>query len=129
MNKKYLGGTIFLILTILSCTNQYVSRIAGKYVINDYESDKPGLIIDSPTLELFVDESFLFVFQDKKRITGTWRAGDDGDRIWIDFHFNGILTSGNIGGGNYNLIYLNNPKDFGEHLFKKLSLKKIGTGQ
>jgi len=122
---KYAIVALLFLFSFWNCTNEYEKQATGYYEVGSYErKDSSGVEkIELPSsLTLNDDKTFLLVFSDSTS-KGKWKAGDDGDRTWISFYYNGEMRSdGDIGNG---LINIWNPQDFNCPQLKTLVFKKM----
>lgn len=95
LNYKY--AVLFgpLLCFIYGCTNNYEKQAVGYYEVANYERIDTVRTskLDLPSsLTLIDDKTFFLVF--KGSISkGKWKAGDDGDRTWVSFYYNGKMRS------------------------------------
>lgn len=116
---------ISVILFSLGCKNKYENAIIGKYKVFAYDKkDTVGISDNIPILTLKDDKTFSLM-SPKKQIAGEWEADDDGDRTWIRFYFNSIISDGFIGGDSFNKVIIWNPQDFSYPHLEKLSFLRI----
>jgi hypothetical protein len=122
---KYAILSGLLLCLFYGCTNQYEKQAAGYYEVGSYEriDSLSTNKIDLPaSLTPNDDKTFLLVFKDSTS-KGKWKAGDDGDRTWISFYYNGEMRSdGDMGNG---LINIWNPSDFNCPELKTLVFKRV----
>ena len=123
--NRYLVILIVLFPCLLfSCRNSYEDKLVGKYRIADFSPDS---LQDksSFTLDLLKDNSFILNFRQTK-LQGKWHAGDDGDRTWLRFFFtNGSTSDAQVGGDNYEIIMIWNPRDLLLPQLQKLTLNRV----
>jgi hypothetical protein len=119
---------LFFIFVFNSCMNEYEEAIVGEYVVFEYNNENRinKSSIKSFRLYLFKNKEIRFVVKNKI-ITGVWKAGDDGDRTFIEFDINGINYQGVIVGENYEIIEILNPNHFISDNITKLSFKRINS--
>jgi hypothetical protein len=116
---------LFLYCNIfIACNDSYEKKLIGKYRIAGYSPDTIQ-IQEVVSLDLLRDRAFLFIFK-KDSISGKWEAGDDGDRTWIRFRFNGGRTSdAQVVGKDLETISVWNPGDFLLPQLTKLDLNRM----
>lgn len=91
--KKYI---LFLLLCLLlsSCTNEYERGMIGSYSIKSYKDTFGDFNDRGYELKLNDDNSFEFGNgNEKSKISGKWKAYDDGDYTLIEFTFSDKNTS------------------------------------
>ncbi len=109
--KNNFSILVFTLLSLLyGCQNQFEQQAIGDYKIESYEKidSSNTSLIDFPQLKLNKNKTLLIAYK-SKLLKGNWEAGDNGDRTWIEFYFNGISSDADMGNG---LINIWNPSDF-----------------
>ncbi|OOB82195.1 hypothetical protein BZL53_10270 [Flavobacterium columnare] len=106
--------------------NEYEKEAVGEYTVYKFSLNDS---IDSNDIKfgkLYLLENKKIKFDLKnKKITGTWRAGDDGDRTFIEFNIDGINYQGVIIGKNNEIIQILNPNNFiSDNLIELSFIKK-----
>ncbi len=93
---------------IWGCNNQYENKIIGDYAPKKIIPD--SVIDNSIYLKLKGNRSYELHAYGKKH-DGTWNAGDNGDRTWIEFN-DSVNSQGQILGREFNVIRILNPGTF-----------------
>lgn len=121
-------SVILAILLVFTngCMNKYEKAAPGVYDVTEFrllDTLSAAHTLDRPKMILNNNKTFLFT-NSNKQIKGKWEAGDDGDRTWIRFSFDSIISDAVIVGNSLEIIELWNPQDFGYPLYKSLSFTR-----
>lgn len=124
---KYITAT-FLLIVLVSCVNEYEKEAIGEYTVDKFslkDSSLSNLSKDIKSYKLYLLEDKTMKIDLKNReLTGMWKAGDDGDRTFVEFNIDGVDYQGVIVGRNNEIIQIVNPDHFILDNIMELSFKK-----
>lgn len=109
-NRIFLS--ILLVASLISCLNSYEKEVVGEYIAKDFQFIKENFISDDRLPKLILRDDLTYsIIDDHKKLSGTWKADDNGDMAYIvlyrgrRFSINGEkIAEGRISGGDEVII-------------------------